>query len=112
LLFEEVRRAANRGVRVRLLSSLHAKTFSVDRERVFIGSFHFDPRSAELNTELGFVIHSPALAKEIRLTRRFPTMVTSRPRRSCCCLSLLNFPFSPLDLGCDNTCASIAVDCD
>ncbi|HEX5021414.1 MAG TPA: phospholipase D-like domain-containing protein, partial [Candidatus Binatia bacterium] len=64
LLFEEVRRAANRGVRVRLLSSLHAKTFSVDRERVFIGSFHFDPRSAELNTELGFVIHSPALAKE------------------------------------------------
>lgn len=47
-------------------SSLHAKTFSVDRARVFIGSFHFDPRSAELNTELGFVIHSPALAKEIR----------------------------------------------
>jgi cardiolipin synthase C len=47
-------------------SSLHAKTFSVDRARVFIGSFHFDPRSAELNTELGFVIDSPALAKQIR----------------------------------------------
>jgi putative cardiolipin synthase len=46
-------------------SSLHAKTFSVDRARVFIGSFHFDPRSAELNTELGFVIDSPALAREI-----------------------------------------------
>ena len=46
-------------------SSLHAKTFSVDRARVFIGSFHFDPRSAELNTELGFVIDSPALAQEI-----------------------------------------------
>lgn len=91
LLFEEVRRAANRGVRVRLLSSLHAKTFSVDRERVFIGSFHFDPRSAELNTELGFVIHSLALAKEIRL-RRFPTMVTSRPRRFLLLLELAQVP--------------------
>ena len=47
-------------------SSLHAKTFSVDRARVFIGSFHFDPRSAELNTELGFVIDSPGLAQQIK----------------------------------------------
>jgi putative cardiolipin synthase len=47
-------------------ASLHAKTFSVDRKRVFIGSFHFDPRSAELNTELGFVIDSPSLAQQIR----------------------------------------------
>ncbi|WP_292936546.1 phospholipase D family protein [Noviherbaspirillum sp.] len=46
-------------------SSLHAKTFAVDRERVFIGSFNFDPRSARLNTELGFVIESPALAQQI-----------------------------------------------
>lgn len=46
-------------------SSLHAKTFAIDGERVFIGSFNFDPRSANLNTELGFVIHSPSLAKEI-----------------------------------------------
>lgn len=46
-------------------SSLHAKTFSVDDEHVFIGSFNFDPRSANLNTEMGFVIHSPALAKQI-----------------------------------------------
>ncbi len=46
-------------------SSLHAKTFSVDRERVFIGSFNFDPRSAGLNTELGFVIDSPALAARV-----------------------------------------------
>src|SRR6185436_15629050 len=43
-------------------SSLHAKTFSVDGSRVFIGSFNFDPRSAELNTEMGFVIDSPELA--------------------------------------------------
>lgn len=46
-------------------SSLHSKTFAVDRSRVFIGSFNFDPRSAKLNTELGFIIDSPALAQRI-----------------------------------------------
>ena len=37
---------------------------SVDRARVFIGSFNFDPRSAELNTEMGVVIDSPALGRQ------------------------------------------------
>ena len=46
-------------------SSLHAKTFAIDRHRVFVGSFNFDPRSARLNTELGFVIESAALAQGI-----------------------------------------------
>jgi len=46
-------------------SSLHAKTFAVDGQRIFIGSFNFDPRSANLNTELGFVIDSPALARRV-----------------------------------------------
>lgn len=43
-------------------SSLHAKTFSIDRQRVFVGSFNFDPRSMHLNTELGVVVESPQLA--------------------------------------------------
>jgi putative cardiolipin synthase len=47
-------------------SSLHAKTFSVDGSRIFVGSFNFDPRSAKLNTELGFVIDSPAMARDIQ----------------------------------------------
>lgn len=47
-------------------SSLHAKTFTIDGERVFIGSFNFDPRSARLNTELGFIIESPRLAKKVQ----------------------------------------------
>jgi len=42
--------------------SLHAKTFVVDRRLLFVGSFNFDPRSAELNCEMGFVIDSPYLA--------------------------------------------------
>src|SRR5690554_2874780 len=43
-------------------SSLHAKTFAINNEQVFVGSFNFDPRSARLNTEMGFLIESPALA--------------------------------------------------
>ena len=43
-------------------SSLHAKTFSIDGRKVFIGSLNFDPRSTLLNTEMGFVIESETLA--------------------------------------------------
>ncbi|WP_448582770.1 phospholipase D-like domain-containing protein [Thermaurantiacus sp.] len=43
-------------------SALHAKTFTVDSERLFIGSFNFDPRSLVFNTELGVIIESPRLA--------------------------------------------------
>jgi len=57
-------------------SSLHAKTFAVDRTRLFVGSFNFDPRSARLNTEMGFVIDSPALANVVAdaCTQRVPEM--------------------------------------
>jgi putative cardiolipin synthase len=46
-------------------SSLHAKTFAIDGEHVFVGTFNFDPRSANLNTEMGFIIESPGLAERI-----------------------------------------------
>lgn len=46
-------------------SSLHAKTFAVDGTRAFVGSFNFDPRSALLNTEMGVIIDSPLLARQI-----------------------------------------------
>lgn len=46
-------------------SSLHAKTFAIDGKRAFVGSFNFDPRSARLNTELGFLIESPEMAQAI-----------------------------------------------
>jgi putative cardiolipin synthase len=44
---------------------LHAKTFALDRDRIFVGSFNFDQRSAHLNTEMGLVIDSPALAQRL-----------------------------------------------
>ena len=46
-------------------SSLHAKTIAVDCERIFVGSFNFDPRSALLNTELGLIIESHKMASEM-----------------------------------------------
>jgi putative cardiolipin synthase len=54
-------------------ASLHAKTYAADKERIFVGSFNFDPRSALLNTEMGLVIASPALAG--RLARTFDDMI-------------------------------------
>jgi len=54
-------------------ASLHAKTFAVDGERIFIGSFNFDPRSATLNCEMGFLIDSPTLAE--RVSRNFDGQV-------------------------------------
>ena len=46
-------------------ASLHAKTFAMDGQRVFVGSFNLDPRSAALNTESGFVIDSAPMAAQI-----------------------------------------------
>jgi putative cardiolipin synthase len=45
--------------------ALHAKVFVFDRRQVFIGSMNFDERSRHLNTELGVLIDSPELAKEV-----------------------------------------------
>ena len=57
-------------------SSLHAKTFGVDKERLFVGSFNFDPRSARLNTELGIIVDSPGLAAA--MTEIFDSRVPQR----------------------------------
>ncbi|WP_106310125.1 phospholipase D family protein [Paraburkholderia sp. BL18I3N2] len=46
-------------------ASLHAKTYVIDRKILVIGSMNLDPRSANLNTELALVIHSPALAEQV-----------------------------------------------
>jgi putative cardiolipin synthase len=50
-------------------ASLHAKAFVFDQELVFVGSLNLDPRSVDLNTELGIIVESPELAKE--LARQF-----------------------------------------
>lgn len=50
------------GVPAKSSSSLHAKNIAVDRQRAFVGSFNLDPRSKNLNTEMGLVVWSPSIA--------------------------------------------------
>lgn len=45
--------------------SLHAKAFAVDDDLTFIGSYNVDPRSANINSELGVVIDDPFLTKHL-----------------------------------------------
>jgi putative cardiolipin synthase len=50
---------------------LHVKAFVVDRQRAYIGSMNLDPRSVNINSEMGVVIESPALAEALaRLMER------------------------------------------
>ena len=46
-------------------ASLHAKAFCFDGRRVFVGSLNLDPRSVDLNTELGLVVESEALGSRL-----------------------------------------------
>ena len=46
-------------------ASLHTKSIVFDRQTVFVGSMNLDPRSLLWNTELGFVVESPALAEQL-----------------------------------------------
>ncbi|PNK61811.1 phospholipase D family protein [Psychrobacter sp. FDAARGOS_221] len=46
-------------------TSLHAKAFAVDDHHVFIGSYNVDPRSANINTEMGVVIEDSELADKL-----------------------------------------------
>ena len=47
------------------VAGLHAKTYAVHRQRVFVGSFNFDPRSTQLNTEMGLLIDAPSFAADL-----------------------------------------------
>jgi cardiolipin synthase C len=55
-------------------AGLHAKTYAVDDRKIFVGSFNLDPRSSKLNTEMGMLIDSSALAASLSgfLDKAFP----------------------------------------
>jgi putative cardiolipin synthase len=44
---------------------LHVKAMVIDRQRVFIGSLNLDPRSWDLNSEMGVIIESSGLAQDL-----------------------------------------------
>ncbi|MDE0588888.1 phospholipase D family protein [Halocynthiibacter sp. C4] len=54
-------------------SGLHAKVFGIDETKAFIGSFNLDPRSAQLNTEMGILVDSPTIAKFLSNLLEAPT---------------------------------------
>ena len=45
--------------------AIHAKTLVIDGETLFVGTFNLDPRSANLNTEVGVLVRNPSLARRV-----------------------------------------------
>ena len=45
--------------------AVHAKSMVIDNKIVFIGTFNLDPRSANLNTEVGVLVESQELARQL-----------------------------------------------
>lgn len=46
--------------------AIHAKTMVVDSQTVYIGTFNFDPRSQNLNTEVGVIVENAKLSLEVQ----------------------------------------------
>lgn len=47
------------------LATLHTKAFVVDCAQLFVGSFNWDPRSLNINTESGVIIDSPMMGRGV-----------------------------------------------
>ena len=56
--------------------TLHIKGMIVDRRRTFIGSPNLDPRSFEINSEMGVIIDSPGMGSQLAegLLQRLPNL--------------------------------------
>lgn len=52
---------------------MHAKSFVLDRKKVFVGSLNLDPRSFKENTEVGIMLTSKVLAEQ--MAEGFDTIV-------------------------------------
>jgi len=50
--------------------TLHTKGILIDRKRVFVGSLNLDPRSIDINTEMGLLIDSPELGERLTESSR------------------------------------------
>lgn len=45
--------------------TLHTKGILIDRKRIFVGSLNLDPRSIDINTEMGLLIDSPEMGAKL-----------------------------------------------
>lgn len=48
-----------------VITTLHTKAILVDRQWLFVGSLNVDPRSIEINTEMGLIAHAPELTRDL-----------------------------------------------
>jgi cardiolipin synthase C len=51
--------------RVAPVFALHAKSLVVDGRALYVGTYNFDPRSQNLNTEVGVIVHDEVLARAV-----------------------------------------------
>jgi putative cardiolipin synthase len=58
-------RAEGKDVRLPFLC-IHGKSFVIDDHIAYVGSYNLDPRSANLNTEVGLLIHDAEVAEALR----------------------------------------------
>jgi len=68
-------RKEKKGIGSSSKASLHAKSFILDRKKVFIGSLNLDPRSFYENSEIGVVIESEDAAT--RMAKEFEQITES-----------------------------------
>ena len=56
--------------------TLHTKGMVIDRKQIFVGSLNLDPRSIDINTEMGLLIDSPELSGSLAdgFLQRLPTI--------------------------------------
>jgi cardiolipin synthase C len=47
------------------LTGIHTKALVIDERKAFVGSFNLDPRSANINTEVGLLIANPIIARRV-----------------------------------------------
>lgn len=90
--------------------AIHAKSMVIDDELIYIGTFNLDPRSANLNTEVGVLVESAKLAAQLTQSierdmapaNSWQTTVDYNPdrevdRRRRFMLALMNlFPIDPI----------------
>lgn len=62
----ELMRRARPAPGKRPIFSVHAKSMVVDGAVAFVGTYNLDPRSQNLNTEVGIVVHNPAVARAVQ----------------------------------------------
>ncbi len=60
-----IKRKAGRKVTGSSQASLHAKSMAIDDEKIFVGTMNLDPRSIDLNTEMGVLIQSSKLSRSL-----------------------------------------------